>query len=151
MTNINNNNSNKKVTFAECISTIHEYEYDKTEDVYIKKGNQWQETIDLTCREFNRPISQGGCGSDWNILEYKLKQLEEPYWYMIGRLWSRLYSNSKRWEEDSDDSDSDDSDSDDSDSDDSDSDDSDTSDSDSSDTYTDTDNNDSDKDNKNSL
>ena len=168
MANFHSNNSNKKVTFAECISTIREYEYDKTEDVCIKKGNQWQETIDLTCREFNRPISQGGCGSDWSILECKLSQLEEPCWCMIGQLWRRLHSNSKRWEEDSDDSDKDndsdsDSDSDDSDKDndsdnndsdisgsdisDSDSNDSDISDSDSNDS----DSNDSDKDNKNSL
>ena len=106
----NRNNSNKKVTFAECISTIREYECDKTEDEYIKKGNQWQETVDLTCREFNIPISQGGCGGNWSILECKLDQLEEPYWCMIGQLWRRLHANSKRWEEDSDsekDSDSD--------------------------------------------
>ena len=105
-----NNHSKKTVTFAECIETVHEYEYDKTEEKNIKKGNQWQETIDLTCREFNIPISQGGCGNDWRILECKLEQLEEPYWCMIGQLWRRLHANSKRWEEDSDsekDSDSD--------------------------------------------
>ena len=97
-----NNHSKKTVTFAECIETVHEYEYDKTEEKNIKKGNQWQETIDLTCREFNIPISQGGCGNDWSILECKLEQLEEPYWCMIGQLWRRLHANSKRWEEDSD-------------------------------------------------
>ena len=142
MANFHSNSPNKKVTFAECISTIREYEYDKTEDVCIKKGNQWKETIDLTCREFNRPISQGGCGGDWSILECKLSQLEEPYWCIIGQLWRRLHSNSKRREEDSD-SDKDlDSDSDDSDISDSDISDSDISGSDISD---------SDKDNKNSL
>ena len=80
MANFHSNIPNKKVTFAYCISTTREYECDKTEDEYIKKGNQWQETIDLTCREFNIPISQGGCGGDWSILECKLSQLEEPYW-----------------------------------------------------------------------
>ena len=35
MANFHSNNPNKKVTFAECISTIREYEYDKTEDVFI--------------------------------------------------------------------------------------------------------------------
>jgi hypothetical protein len=97
-----NNHSKKTVTFDECIETVHEYEYDKTEEKNIKKGNQWQETIDLTCREFNRPISQGGCGGDWSILECKLGQLDEPYWCMIGQLWRRLHPNSKRPEEDSD-------------------------------------------------
>jgi len=100
MANFHSNQYKKTVTFAECISTTHEYEYDKTEDEYIKKGNNWIETVDLTCREFNQPISKGGCGGEWNILECKLGQLEEPYWCMIGQLWSRLHPNSKRIEED---------------------------------------------------
>ena len=111
MATFHNNKHTKTVTFAEHISTIHEYEYDKTEDEKEKKGNDWQETVDLTCREFNIPISRGGCGGDWSILECKLDQLEEPCWCMIGQLWRQLHQNSKRWEEDSDDSDSSDSDS----------------------------------------
>ena len=102
MTVFHSDKHKKAVTFAECISITREYEYDKTEDEYLKKGKDWQRTTDLTCREFNRPISKGGCGGNWSILEGKLGQLEEPQWCMIGQLWSRLHPNLKRAEEESD-------------------------------------------------
>tara|TARA_B110000285_G_C14515238_1_gene334093 strand:- start:27 stop:329 length:303 start_codon:yes stop_codon:yes gene_type:complete len=90
--------STTRVTFEECI-TIRYYEYNKKEDDEEKKGKDWQRTIDLTCREFKMPIEKGGCGGDWNILESKLDELEEPYWYLIGSLWKNIYKGKKRIEE----------------------------------------------------
>jgi len=89
---------NKRVRFDECI-TLRYYDYDKTEDNEEKKGKDWQRTVDLTCREFKLSIEKGGCGGDWNILESKLDELEEPYWYLIGMLWQKLYRGEKRIEE----------------------------------------------------
>jgi len=92
--------SKKTVTFEECI-TIRHYEYDRAEEDEEKKGRDWQRTADLTCREFKLPLENGGCGGDWNVLEMKLDELQEPYWYLIGQLWQRLFPCLKRIEEDS--------------------------------------------------
>ena len=83
-------NVKKKVTFDEDIH-IKYYEYDRDEENEEKKGGDWQRTTDLTCREFRLPIEEGGCGGDWNVLERKLDELEDPYWYLIGQLWHRLF------------------------------------------------------------
>lgn len=101
----------KTVAFEECI-TIRYYEYDRDEEYVEKRGIDWQRTSDLTCREFKLPLENGGCGGDWNILQSKLDELEEPYWYLIGQLWNRLFPGVKRLEENDDDNDSDDNDSD---------------------------------------
>jgi len=96
----------KVVTFAEDIHIRH-YEYDKIEEFEEKRGRDWQRTTDLTCREFKVPLEKGGCGGDWNILQSKLDELEEPYWCLIGQLWSRLFPYLKRLEEASSDEDED--------------------------------------------
>jgi len=90
---------NHTVSFEECI-TIRYYEYDRCEEDEEKKGKNWQRTADLTCREFNLPVEKGGCGGNWNILESKLDELDEPYWLLIGQLWQSLYRGAKRIEED---------------------------------------------------
>ena len=89
---------NKTVTFEECI-TIRYYEYERNEEDEEKKGKDWQRTVDLTCREFKLSIEKGGCGGNWNVLESKLDELEEPCWLLIGQLWQRLYRGAKRIEE----------------------------------------------------
>jgi len=96
----------KKVSFEDCI-TIRHYEYDRDEEYKEKRGRDWQRTTDLTCREFKLPIEKGGCGGDWNVLQSKLDELEEPYWCLIGQLWHKLFPAVKRIEETSDDSDDD--------------------------------------------
>ena len=93
-----NNKLKKVVTFEEDI-TIRYYEYDKVEEYEEKKGRNWQETTNLICREFKVPLENGGCGGDWNVLQTKLDKLEEPYWYLIGQLWQRLFPCIKRIEE----------------------------------------------------
>ena len=97
----------KKVSFEECI-TIRHYEYDRDEEYKEKRGRDWQRTTDLICREFKLPIDKGGCGGDWNVLQSKLDELEEPYWCLIGQLWQKLFPAVKRIEETSDDSEGDD-------------------------------------------
>jgi len=87
----------KIVTFDECVS-IRCYEYDQTEEE-DKKGRDWIRTQDLTCREFKLPEEKGGCGGDWNVLQRKLDELAEPYWYLIGQLWQQLFPGEKRLEE----------------------------------------------------
>jgi hypothetical protein len=89
---------NKTVTFEECI-TIRYYEYERSEEDEDKKGKDWQRTADLTCREFKLSVEKGGCGGNWNILESKLDELDEPYWFLIGQLWQRLYRGARRIEE----------------------------------------------------
>jgi hypothetical protein len=89
---------NKTVTFEECI-TIRYYEYERNEEDEEKKGKDWQRTVDLTCREFKLSIEKGGCGGNWNVLESKLDELEEPCWLLIGQLWQGLYRGAKRIEE----------------------------------------------------
>jgi hypothetical protein len=98
MAQFNNNNNKKHVSFEDCI-TIRHYDYDKNEENEDKKGKDWQRTVDLTCREFHISIEKGGCGGNWNILETKLDELDEPYWLMIGQLWLRLYKDARRIEE----------------------------------------------------
>ena len=87
------------VSFDECI-TIRHYEYDRDEEYEEKRGRDWKITTDLTCREFILPIEKGGCGGDWNVLQCKLDQLDEPCWYLIGQLWQRMYPGIRRIEED---------------------------------------------------
>ena len=94
----------KMVTFDECI-TIRHYEYDRNEEYEEKRGRDWQITTDLTCREFKLPIEKGGCGGEWDVLQCKLDQLEEPYWYLIGQLWQRMYPGIRRIEEEDDEED----------------------------------------------
>jgi len=89
---------NKTVTFEECI-TIRYYEYERSEEDEDKKGKDWQRTVDLTCREFKLSVEKGGCGGNWNVLESKLDELDEPYWLLIGQLWQRLYRDARRIEE----------------------------------------------------
>ena len=89
----------KMVSFDECI-TIRHYEYDRDEEYEEKRGRDWKITTDLTCREFILPIERGGCGGDWNVLQCKLDQLDEPYWFLIGQLWQRMYPGIRRIEED---------------------------------------------------
>jgi len=96
--------SKKIVTFDECI-TIRHYEYDIIEECEEKKGRDWQRTSDLICREFKQPIENGGCGGNWNVLQNKLDELTEPWWYLIGQLWFNLYKFAKRIEESSSDED----------------------------------------------
>lgn len=92
--------SKKIVTFDECI-TIRHYEYDIIEECEEKKGKDWQRTSDLICREFKQPIENGGCGGNWNVLQNKLDELTEPWWYLVGQLWFNLYKFAKRIEESS--------------------------------------------------
>jgi hypothetical protein len=87
---------------------IRHYEYFREEEMEEKLGKDWQRTQDLTCREFNVPIENGGCGRNWHVLQYKLDKLGEPCWRMIGMLWHSLHPCAKRLEEDSDDVGSDD-------------------------------------------
>ena len=96
----------KTVAFEECI-TIRHYEYDRDEEYIEKRGVDWQRTTDLIYREFKLPVEMGGCGGDWWVLQGKLDELKEPYWYLIGKLWQQLFPGEKRFEEDdsSDDSD----------------------------------------------
>lgn len=96
--------SNKLVTFDECI-TIRYYECDIIEDCEAKKGKDWQRTSDLIRREFKQPIEKGGCGGNWNVLQSKLDELTEPWWYLVGQLWFNLYKCAKRIEESSSDED----------------------------------------------
>ena len=88
----------KTVSFEECI-TIRHYEYDRDEEYKSKRGTDWQRTTDLICREFKVPIEKGGCGGDWNVLQSKLDELEEPYWYLIGQFWKKLHPSLIRIEE----------------------------------------------------
>lgn len=90
----------KKVTFDECINIRH-YEYDRDEDYKEKRGDDWQRTTDLTCREFKLPLEKGGCGGNWHILQSKLDELKDPYWCLVGQLWQRLFPCIKRIEESS--------------------------------------------------
>lgn len=62
-------------------------------------GQNWMETSDLVYREFYSPIERGGCNRQWEILEKKLLEMEEPQWSLIGQLWSSLNPNSPRIEE----------------------------------------------------
>jgi len=89
----------KSVKFDDCVA-VWDYEYDRTMEDEDKKGRDWIRTTDLTCREFRLTIEKGGCGGDWNILQRKLDELEEPYWCLIGQLWQRLFPGEKRLEED---------------------------------------------------
>ncbi len=88
----------KTVSFEECI-TIRYYDYDRDEDYIEKRGVDWQRTSDLIYRDFKLPLENGGCGGNWNVLQNKLDELEEPYWYLIGQLWNRLFPGVKRLEE----------------------------------------------------
>lgn len=89
----------KNVSFATNIYTIKYYEIDHETECNVKRGEGWQKTTDLITREFRIPIDQGGCGKNWNILERKLDEIYEPYWELIGQLWSSLYPGKKRLEE----------------------------------------------------
>lgn len=62
-------------------------------------GGNWLETSDLVYRMFYFPIEEGGCNGQWEILEQKLLEMEEPQWSLIGQLWSSLNPNSPRIEE----------------------------------------------------
>jgi len=90
--------NDKIVTFNENI-TIWDYEYDRDEEYEDKRGRDWIRTQDLTCREFKLSLEKGGCGGDWNVLQSKLDEFDEPYWYLIGQLWLRLHPGEKRPEE----------------------------------------------------
>jgi hypothetical protein len=92
----------KRVAFEDNIMIRH-YEYFREEELEEKLGKDWQRTQDLTCREFTVPVEKGGCGRNWNVLQYKLDKLGEPCWRMIGMLWHSLHPCAKRLEEDSDD------------------------------------------------
>ena len=94
----------KRVTFDDCI-TIRFYDYDREEELAEKKGKDWQETSDLVCREFTHSIEKGGCGGNWNVLQSKLDELEDPCWCLVGQLWKSLYKDAKRIEESSSDED----------------------------------------------
>lgn len=62
-------------------------------------GRNWLETSDLIYRMFYFPIEKGGCNEQWEILEQKLLEMEEPQWSLIGQLWSSLNPNCPRIEE----------------------------------------------------
>ena len=94
--------ANKQVAFSDCISTTEYYEIDKTKEYDVKRGIGWQQTTDLIYREFRMPVTRCGCGGDWKVLERKLDEIEEPYWELIGGLWSTLHPGKKRLEEDMD-------------------------------------------------
>ena len=62
-------------------------------------GKDWQKTTDLVYREFRLPLDKGGCNGDWDTLEEKLSNIDEPYWSIIGQLWSTLNGTLPRKEE----------------------------------------------------
>ena len=62
-------------------------------------GENWLETSDLVYRMFYFPIEEGGCNGQWDILEKKLLEIEEPQWSLIGQLWSSLNKDAHRIEE----------------------------------------------------
>jgi len=62
-------------------------------------GSGWQQTMDLVHREWQMPITRGGCGGQWQVLEDKLMAIDEPYWAAVGELWGYLHGNAPRLEE----------------------------------------------------
>ena len=62
-------------------------------------GQNWMETSDLVYRGFYFPIKEGGCNGQWEFLEKKLLELDEPQWSLIGQLWSSLNQDAPRIEE----------------------------------------------------
>ena len=65
----------------------------------LERAGQVDETRDLCMRDFARPISRGGCGSDWQLLENKLHQIDYPCWTLIGNLWNVLHGDAPRFDE----------------------------------------------------
>lgn len=63
-----------------------------------RKAKNFREVCDLI-RNFNYPISAGGSGGKWLEFESKVKQLEEPDWFLVGQMWKKLYGSAYRLEE----------------------------------------------------
>ena len=69
-----------------------------SEQINERKAKNFREVCDLI-RHFNEPRNLGGSEGKWLEFESKVKQLEEPDWYLVGQMWRNLYGSAYRLEE----------------------------------------------------